>query len=79
MFRHQFERWLNARCGCPFTSFPDYLFDLETIAYFEADDGQHWFFDFQIPVVKGICNGSTQLVAMSGRLLDEFAAENFEA
>ena len=67
------ERWLYKRCNCPLTNFPDYLFHLETIVYLEADNEQHWFFDFQIPVVKDICKGGAQLVSMPGRLLEEFS------
>ena len=72
-YGYQLEHWLNRRCSCPFICFPDYLFDLETVAHIEVDNEQHWFFDFQIPVVRDICKDSAQLVSMSGRLLDEFA------
>ena len=28
-YGYQLEYWLNKRCGCPLSSFPDYLFNLE--------------------------------------------------
>ena len=74
-YGYRLEKWLNQTCGYSLSGFPDYLFQLESISALTPDDGRHWFFDFQIPVVWDICKSSVQLVSMPGRLLDEFTAE----
>ena len=74
-YAYQFEHWLYERCSCPLSNFPDYLFNLETIADLNPREGAHWFFDFQIPVVQDICKSGARLVSMSGSLLTDFAAE----
>ena len=78
--QYRLQQWLKERCGCPVSMRPDYLFQLEAITDLDPYEGQHWFFDFQIPVVQNICgNSDVQLASMPGRLLDEFAAAGFEA
>ena len=74
-YAYRLEYWLLERCNCPLTNFPDYLFNLETIADLDPGEGLHWFFDFQIPVVQSICKTGARLASMPARLLDEFAAE----
>lgn len=74
-YGYRLEQWLNQKCSCPLSNFPDYLFHLESISELAAHGGQHWFFDFQIPVVWDICKSSVPLVSMPGRLLDEFSSE----
>lgn len=78
-YLYRLQQWLKERCGCPVAIRPDYLFQLESITDLDPYEGQHWFFDFQIPVVQDICKPDTQLISMPGWLLDEFSATGLEA
>ena len=78
-YGYQLEHWLNKRCGCPLSSFPDYLFNLEIITDLNPREGNHWFFDFQIPVVQKLCKTGASLASMPGYLLNEFVAEVSQA
>lgn len=79
-YLYRLQQWLKECCGCPVSMHPDYLFQLETITDLDPYEGQHWFFEFQIPVVRNICNNSgTKLASMPGHLLDDFAAEGLQA
>lgn len=78
-YRFCLQQWLKERCDCPVAMRLDYLFQLESVTDLDPYEGQHWFFDFQIPVVQSICKPETQLVSMPGWLLDEFAAADLEA
>lgn len=78
-YLYQLQQLLKERCGYPVSMHPDYLFQLETITDLDPYEGQHRFFDFQIPVVQSICKSGAQLTSMPGHLLDEFASEVFQA
>ena len=78
-YGYQFEQWLNKRYGCPMARFPDYLFNLEIITDLNPREGNHWFFDFQIPVVQKLCKTGAGLASMPEHLLDEFTATGFKA
>ena len=73
------QQWLKARCGCPVSTRPDYLFLLDFITEPAPFRQKKYFFDFQMPIVRSVYEYDSELVSMSSEHLDAFDAEGGEA
>ena len=80
-------RFLESRTGCPFSTAPDFVFDLGQIErfrpaanasdrYFRPESGS--FFSFQIPAMQAIAGEGIELRSVPAELLTEFFGKHAE-
>ena len=72
-YSFQLQKWLYERCGCPVTTLPGYLFQLDGIGKPDLNgEESNYFFDFQFSTAKKICPSDANVVSMPSGLLEDF-------